>query len=247
MNSSIGNRIAWLACLMSFVIALGTAGFVLLEGWTLSDSFYMTLITVSTVGYGEIQELSPSGRLFTSLLIVTSMISMVCWTAGITSVLVSNNLSSTIQKQRELKMISKMSRHVVVCGGGVMARTAIAGLIQNGKQVVVITKDSEQVALIKRMFPTVSFVDDEPTGELAMADANILQAECLIAATESDYDNLLITITANSLGTKIKIVSYVTSNDIANKMQKVGATHVVCPMVLCGEHITSIVCDEVSV
>ena len=111
------------------VLIGGTCGFVLLEDWPLIDSFYMTLITISTVGYGEIHELSQIGRAFASGLICLSMVLMVWWTAGVTSVLVSNDLSGSLLKKKDLLMISKLTNHIVVCGGGIMARTIIAGLV----------------------------------------------------------------------------------------------------------------------
>jgi len=130
------------------------------------------------------------------------------------------------------------------CGGGVMARTVISGLIREAKKVVAIIEEPAQIELMRRLHPELSIVVADPKSELSLADANVLKAGYLVAAMESDYDNLLITITGSGLGTKIQILSCAMSNELANKMLKVGASRVICPMVLCGEHVTSLICVE---
>ncbi len=229
---------------MSMVIIFGTTGFALVEGWDLIDGLYMTLITISTVGYGEVQELSPHGRVFTSVLIILSMISLVYWTAGVTSLLVSSDLQGDLQRKRELKMVSKLRDHIVVCGGGVMARTVITGLIRQQKQVVAIMDQEDQIQMMKRIFPELLIIKSDPKCELSLADANILKANYLVAAMESDFDNLMVTITGNSLGIDIQILSCAMNNELAAKMLKVGASEVICPMVLCGEQVTSLICAQ---
>ena len=229
---------------MSTVIVVGTTGYALVEGWQLMDGLYMTLITISTVGYGEIQELSFQGRVFTSCLIILSMISLVYWTAGITSLLVSGDLTGDFRRKRELKMISKLRGHVVVCGGGVMARTVIAELARKNTALVVIAEEEEDVKQIKRMFPELTVLQSDPKSELSLADANVLNAKFLVAAMEEDFDNLLITITGAGLGTNIQIYSCAMNNELAARMLKVGATQVICPLVLGGNQVSNLIHEE---
>ncbi|MEM9410317.1 MAG: NAD-binding protein [Planctomycetota bacterium] len=228
---------AIIGCLLIF----GTCGYVLIEGWTVFDGLYMTVITLSTVGYGETQELSNSGRMFTAMLIGVSVVSMACWTAGITSVLVSGDLSGAFRKKKERKMIAKMKGHTVVCGGGVLARTVIDQLVRDDKELVCITNSKEDIDLLRRFHLDLPIIENDPKSELAMADANALAANYLIAAAESDYDNLLITITGRSLGTRIKVISCAQGNELASRMLKVGADEVICPLVLGGEHAAKMV------
>ena len=244
MANHVVTRVFSLSCALSAVLIGGTCGFVLLEDWPLMVSFYMTLITISTVGYGEVRELSLVGRAFASVLICLSMVSMVWWTAGVTSVFVSNDLSGRLLQKKELKMISNLAKHVVVCGGGILARTIVAGLTRDSKQVVVIENDQNKIDLLRRLYPDLLIVSGDPTSDLSLADANVLQASHLIAATESDHDNLLITITGSGLGTDIAVISCSLKGELANKMLKVGASEVVCPMVLCGEHVISVVAQQ---
>lgn len=217
------------------LLLVGACGYTIIEGWPLFDSLYMTIITLSTVGYGEEHELSQGGRLFTTLLISVAVILMACWTAAITSSLISDDLTGSFRKRKQRKMIANLSNHTVVCGGGVLAQTVIEQLVRNQKDVVVITNDAANIARINRLYPDVPLIEDEPTSELAMSDANMLSAGYLIAAAESDFDNLLITITGKGMGTDMMVISCAQAGDLASRMLKVGADEVICPFVLGGQ------------
>ena len=238
---SIGSIQRNATTFVAALVVFATCGFVIIEGWSFLDSIYMTLITLSTVGYGEAQPLTTNGRAFASLLVTVSLVSMACWTAGITSVFVSGEVSGRFQRQRELKMISKMNEHTIVCGGGTIATTIIRRLCANEKPVVVVTSDQAKVDAIKRVAPNACVVFDDPKSELAMADANILSAKYLIAAVESDFDNLLITITGKSIGTDIHVISCAQSTELASRMLKVGADEVICPQIIGGEHVAELI------
>lgn len=230
-----------LTTLVAILIVAGTCGYVLIEGWPLIDSIYMTVITLSTVGFGEVQELTPRGRIFTSVLITVSLILMACWTAGITSFLISGELTGRFQGQKEQRMISAMKDHTVVCGGGVTALTVISRLAAEGKSVVAITDDKTEVESIRRAAPEIPIIEDDPKSELAMVDSNVLSAKYLVAAVESDFDNLLITITGKGLGTNIRVISCAQNTALASRMLKVGADEVICPLVIGGEHVASLI------
>jgi voltage-gated potassium channel len=227
-------------CVAMLIIG-GTCGYVLIEGWPFADSIYMTLITLSTVGFGEVQELTPNGRLFTSLLITVSIVLMACWTAGITTILVSGELSGRFLMQKEKRMISRMTEHVIVCGGGVTALTVIGRMVAEGTPVVAITSDADEIESIKRIAPDMPVVCDDPQSEMALMDSNALAAKYLIAATESDYDNLLITISGKGLGNQMQVISFAHSTELASRMFKVGADEVICPLVIGGEHVAKLI------
>ncbi|TWU02164.1 potassium channel family protein [Stieleria varia] len=242
MNStSITRR---LSLFVAFLLVAATFGFVVIEGWPVADSVYMTVITLSTVGFGEVQELTPKGRMYTSVLIAISSVLMAGWTAGITSFLVSGQLTGRFQRQRDRKMISRMQDHVVVCGGGITALTVIAKLVGEGKQVVAIASATSEIEAIRQISPEIPVVEEDAKSELAMMDANILHAKYLVAATESDYDNLLVVITGKGMGTNIRVISFAHSTELASRMFKTGADDVVCPLVIGGEHVASLISDE---
>lgn len=219
------------------LIAAGTGGYVVIEGWSVIDSWYMTVITLSTVGYGEVAELSAAGRIFTCSLITFSVILMACCTAEFTSVLVSGQINGSFRTKKERRMISQMTDHTVVCGGGVTALTIIRKLAGQGVAVVAVTKEPEEIRTIRRFAPSVPIVEDDPKSELAMLDANLLNARNLVAASGSDFDNLLVTITGRGIGSKLHVVSFAHDSELASRMAKVGANEVICPQVLGGEHV----------
>lgn len=227
--------------LMVTLIMAGTVGFVLIEGWDFADSLYMTIITMSTVGYGETNELSAHGRAFASSLISISIVMMACWTASITSFLVNGQLTGQFYHLRAKKKMSQFEKHVVVCGGGAAARTLIQQLRSERKEIAVIVNEPSEIDMIKQFFPDVPLIESDPKSEMAMIDANVLNAAHLVAATESDFDNLLIVITGKGLGTDVKVISLAKSTELASRMMKVGADEVVCPLVIGGEHVASLI------
>ena len=231
----------------SLVLALviaGTMGYTLIEGWSIFDALYMTIITISTVGYGETHDLSPNGRIFTSILIPISVTLMACWTAEITSILVSGQISGKFKTQRERRMISAMNQHTIVCGGGVTALTVIRRLARAGTEVVAVTECPEEVTAIRRHAPNVPVVECDPKEEMALIDANLFQAKYLVAAVEADLDNLLITITGKGVGTDVQVISFAQSSELASRMTKVGADEVICPLVIGGEHVAALIESE---
>ncbi len=242
---STTRRLAKISTLLLGLLIVGTCGFVLVEGWPLFDGIYMTIITLSTVGYSETQDLSQTGRLFTSFLILISMFSMACWTAGITSWIVSGDLSGTFHKRKMSKMISKFSKHTIVCSNGLLGRTVIDELIKQNKEVVLITDSELESQFMKRMYPQVPVVQSDPTSEVALADGNILDAGVVVAATESDVDNLMIAITCRGLGTDVIVYCCAHSNEFASRMFKVGADKVICPNELGGKHVANLISEDV--
>ena len=237
------DRFLSLVSLMGGLIFIGTCGFAMIEQWSIFDSFYMTIITLSTVGYSETHDLTTIGRFFTSILIVSSMILMVYWSAGITSIFVSGELSGMFRRTKELRMISMLEDHVVVCGDNVMTRTIVAGLVQKQLPVVVVCNAGENANVLRRLFPDILMVEGDPRSELSLMDANVLAAKYLVAAMDDDMDNLLIAITGNGLGSHIKVYACAQDNDLATRLLKVGVHEVICPLVLGGEQVTNLICQ----
>jgi voltage-gated potassium channel len=229
---------------MSMLIALvlcGTCGFVLVEGWSLFDSFYMTVITLSTVGYGETNELSETGRLFTMFLIFGSMICVACWTAGITSLIVGGDMSGAFLQRRNLKMISQLFQHTVVCGSGLMAQTLVDKLVRSRQPVAILSNDTPSNSQLRKIYPSVPVIEGNPTSEMALFDANVLNAKYVVAALDSDYDNLLIAITCKGLGTDVKVLARADSADLASRMLKIGVDQVISPFELGGNHAAQLI------
>ena len=229
---------SWLAC----VLILGTIGYCLIEGWTAGEGFYMTVITMATVGYGETHELSQFGRLFTCVLIFFSIVSLSCWTACLTSLFVDREIIGALKQKKAKKMAKLMKNHAVVCGTGIMAQTVIAKLVRSKEKVVVIDQDLEALQEISRRYPGVVTIEAPAVDEFALADANVLDAKCILAVLDSDFDNLMISMTCKDLGTDVKVIARSDDFQVASRMSKIGVDNVICPFQLSGEEAAKLAC-----
>lgn len=227
----------WLVVL----IFVGTAGYCWIEGWCLSDAMYMSLITISTVGYGETQPLTESGRWFTGSLIFISLISMAIWTAILTSYIVERDLSGYFKEAKTRRMIAAMENHTVICGASQIALLVIERLSRQGTQLVLIDEDQDQLDSMKKRFRKLQVVCGSPVSELVLARANILLAKNVVAATESDLSNLLIGITCRDLGEHLNVIAESNDLGIANRMRKSGINEVISPFELGSQEIASCV------
>ncbi|MFK7817378.1 MAG: TrkA family potassium uptake protein [Planctomycetaceae bacterium] len=223
------------------VLLLGTFGYMVVEGWGFADSFYMTVITVSTVGYGETNTLSPDGRAFTSGLIFLSLVSMTGWSAVLTSFLVESDLSGNFQRRKTARMISQLKGHTIVCGTGLMAQAVIERLARKRTDVVVIDSDAEALDTLKKRFRRLLVLEGEGTNEMNLAKANVLEASHVVAATDSETDNLLIGITCKDMGPNLTVIARSNNISIANRMRKSGIDEVISPSQLGGERVTDLI------
>jgi voltage-gated potassium channel len=207
----------------------------------MADGFFMTVITMSTVGYGETHDLTVAGRCFTAILIFLCVISMTCWSAALTSFIVGNDLGGTFLKRRTQRMIDKLKQHTIVCGGGMMGQAVIAQLLRKRLPVVLIEKDAELVELMRKKFPRLLVLHGSATNELTLADANVLEAKHVVAVMHSEVDNLLVAITCKDMGHDIRV--YARSNDmtIANRLRKANADEVISPSHLGGNRIAELI------
>ncbi len=194
------RRLATIVLSLVLLIGAGTVGYVIVEKWSVADSFFMTVITLSTVGYGEINELSSSGRIFTSVLIFFGLCGMMIWTATLTGVIVEGDISGSYERSRINRMISKLKKHVIICGSDAMAQAVIEKVVRDKKPLVVVDDQPEGIERIKRRFQTPKIVTGRGTNELKLAEANVFEADTVIAAMESDIDNLLVGIACKDLG-----------------------------------------------
>ena len=240
-DSPLLLRLLRVLCFVVILTWLGTFGYMMLEGWPVADGFYMTVITLSTVGYGETQPLSPEGRWFTTLLIFLSLVAMTWFTAVITSFIIESDLSGSFVRRKVLRMISNLKGHTIVCGSGSMAQAVVERLAKKKVSVVVIDEDEAQLSTIARRFRRVLTVVGSPTSDLVLAEANVLNATSVVAALENEVDNLLVSISCKDMGHDISV--YARSNDfsIANRMRKAGVDEVISPSQLCGSHIAGLI------
>lgn len=222
----------WIAA----VLAIGTIGYVLIEGWDTHDGFYMSVITMATVGYSETRELSQAGRVFTCLLIFSSIVCLSCWTACLTGLFVELELSGVLGLKRAKKMAAAMTEHTIICGSGTMARTTLETLLRKQVDVVLIDSDADQLKQIRSRYPDLPIIESSAIDEMALASANILDAKYVVAALDSDFDNLMIAMTCKELGTDVQVIARSDDMQVASRMMKMGVERVICPFQLSGQH-----------
>lgn len=244
MNASVRRLLVALAVLMSLV-AIGAGGFYVLGGgrWHLADCVYMTVITLSTVGFGELSQMHevPGARPLTVLLIVSGVGALAYVQGNLTALLVEGVIGQAWRRNRMRKAIETLSGHVVVAGAGSTGKHVIEELIATGTPFVVIDRDQEHLERISTdlMQGRMLYVLGDATDDHALVEAGVARARGVVAALTHDKDNLFVTLSARSLNATARIVSKIVEDPAAAKMRKAGATSVVNPAMIGGRRMAS--------
>jgi voltage-gated potassium channel len=209
------------------VLAGGTFGYRWLEGWPLIECFYMTVITVSTVGFGEVHPLSSDGQLFTILLIFFGVTAAALSLTAIFEHFVLRGLNNLFGRNKMDKQIEKLNRHIIVCGYGRTGEYIARDLQKMHKPFVVLESDPERAKLMEK--EGVLYILGDPSDEDLLMSAGVSRAESLVAALPKDADNLFLTLNARSLNRDMHIIARVQDVDNSRKLIKAGANQVVSP------------------
>jgi voltage-gated potassium channel len=228
----------FIAFLLLFIFSIGVSGFMLIEKWAFFDSFYMTVITITTVGFGEIHKLSDVGRLFTSFLILGTFGTFAYLISTTTSLIASGELSREIKKYKLIDQINSMENHVVVCGMGRVGIQVASDLKFSGFQVIVIEEKIQDKGDLLDKYP---YVTGDATRDEVLNQANIEKARSLIACLPNDADNLFIVLTAKAINPNLQIISRSSQRSSVAKIKMAGAHHVIMPDSIGGTHMASIV------
>lgn len=198
----------------------------------------MTMITVATVGFGEIQPLSDSGKLFTIFLILASLATVAFYITMVTRLLLDGEWRKQYQLYRQGKQIAIMENHVIVCGYGRNGSQACAVLRQNHIPFVVIEQRQDYISSIKD--PDLLLLQGDATKDESLIEAGLLKARALISALPNDADNLFVVLTARQLSQKIIIISRASDDHSIKKLKIAGATNVIMPDKLGGANMASL-------
>jgi voltage-gated potassium channel len=232
---------AWLIVLVIAVIVVvtgGTLGFVWIEHYPPFDAFYMTLITISTVGYQEIHPLSFAGRIFNSFLIFFGVTIMLLAVGGMTQVIIELELTQYFGKRRTGKMIDKLQDHIIVCGFGRVGRGAARELQRASVPFLVVDKSEDRVewAIRDGMLAVLADATDDET----LRNAGVMRAKGLIATLASDADNLFVILSAKALKPGLQVSARVNSEQTERKMRLAGADHVFAPYDMTGNRMAQV-------
>jgi voltage-gated potassium channel len=220
-----GPRLA--VVLLVAVVAGGTAGYMLIEGWNVWDALYMTVTTVATVGYGEIHPLSPRGRLFTVVLILGGVGTAFYTVTLLATLVVEGGLHQRFERRRAARMLEQIKDHFIVCGYGRIGSIIAAELHQQGVPLAVIERDPERVRqAIDRGWLAL---EADASREEVLARAGIHRARGLITAVGTDAENVFTVLTARVMRPDLFIIARVESDDAEHKLRRAGADRVISP------------------
>ena len=228
MNPTRNLRISLLS-LIGLLIG-GTCGYVLIEGWPLIDSLYMTVITVSTVGFKEVFDLSPTGRLFTITLIIVG-VGFIAYGAGsIVQFMVEGQLRSILGRKKLENKISKLKNHYIICGYGRIGTHICRELSENPIPFVVVENVPSKIEKLNS--DGHLYVDGDATLDDTLIEAGIRNAKGLITAVTSDTENVYITLTARGLNPDLFILARASEEAAETKLKRAGASKVISPYVM---------------
>ena len=213
--------------LLSFIILFGIAGYMIVEDWGLHDAFYMTIITLSTVGYGEVIPLTKNGQLFSSILIIMGMFVAAYSFGMIGRTALEGELNRFRGISRMFKKIAALEDHIILCGYGRLAKFIIPDLLDSGCEVVVI--DSNPLAIIDLEGLGIPYVEGNAYEDDTLKQAGIGRARALLALLPNDSDNVFITLTARALNEKLSIISRTELLSGESKLRQAGANTVISP------------------
>ncbi len=221
-------------------MAVGIAGFVLIEGYPLIDAFYMTVITLATVGFTEVHPLSETGRVFTSLLILSNLGIFAFAVSTITDFFIEGDVRQLLRTYRRMQQINELSNHVIVCGYGRIGTQVVAELRAEGTPFVLIERENAE-AQQQASAGGLYLLEGDATEEQTLADAGIARARALIATLPKDADNLFVVLTARGMNPKLKIISRATQASAMPKLRQAGADYVILPERMGGTHMAALV------
>ena len=230
---NIKNRLLLVVLAIILVVLSGTLGYYLLFGGSkrIMDCLYMTIISITTVGYGEILEVSgnPAAELFTMVLITFGMGIILYGISTLTAFLIEGELSGMLRMKKMQKAIDKLHRHYLVCGGGETGLPVIEELVKNKEQVVLVESSEDNIARCGAAVENLLYVEGDATEDKNLIQAGIARAAGIAICLPSDKDNLYITMTARMLNRKIRIISRLVNVKLKAKLKKAGANSVVSP------------------
>jgi voltage-gated potassium channel len=229
--TNLNKIILWTFSLLSLLV-LGSLGYVILEGWPFFDSLYMTVTTLTTVGYGEIRPLTKVGRAYTIALILTGVGVMLYIIGAMARVMVEGEIQEALGKRKLRRHLKKLENHYIICGFGRIGQIIARQLREAGLGVVVVENDPEHLAKLEHL--GYSFVNGDATKEEVLLEAGIERAKGLVAVVSTDADNVYICLTARSLNPQLFIVARGQEPGSAKKLFQAGADRVESPHELGG-------------
>ena len=233
----IDRRIAFPLIGLAAITLFGALGYVLIEGWSPVDALYMSVITISTVGFGEVESLSPAGRIFTIVLIVFGVGAVFYLISILAEGFLEGQFRQIFQRSAMQRTIARLEGHVIVCGYGRLGRVVVEEITQAGKAVVVIDEDPGLEAELDASGHP--FVLGSAASDDILEAAHITSASALVVATSSEADGVFITLAARELNPKVRVYARGESEAGVRRLQRAGADQVTSPFQMGGARVAA--------
>lgn len=237
------RRVAYALAVLSAVLVVGTVGYMTIEGWNFLDALYMTVITVGTVGFREVNELSIGGTLFTMVLIIIGFGAIIFSLGTIIDFMVEGHFSGILEGRRMERRIAGMSGHHIVAGLGRVGSTVAEEYDRRGVPFVVIDVDEDALARARERGWV--YLRGDASAEDTLTHAGIERARSLVAALDTDADNLFVTLTARGMCATLFIVARSTASAAEAKLLRAGADRVITPTDIGGRRMAAMVLQPV--
>ena len=234
---SVPHLLIWFS-IISIIIIGGITGFMIIESFRFLDALYMTVITITTIGYMEVHPLSDSGRVFSIVLIITSFSSFTYALARLTQFIASGEMADYFKNKKIMTALEKLDGHVIICGFGRNGLQAAKTLQGHKVDFVIIDQQAER---IESYMPNMLCLVGDATDDEVLKKAGIERASSLICALPTDADNVFIVLSARSLNSKMRIISRASAATSIAKLKKAGANNVIMPDKIGGMHMATLV------
>ncbi len=233
------RRLLLIICVPSLLILAGTLSYHFIEGWSLFDSLYFTIVTLTTIGYGDLVPRSGGGKLFTMVLALGGVFTLFYLAADFLRVVITGEMRSVLGKQRMERTLAELKDHLIVCGYGRMGRFVCRDFAAHGLRFVIIDRDAE--ALANFSVPHGIAIHGDATSDDVLRSAGVERARALITVAAADADNLYITLSARLLNERLFIVARAETEAAQQKLERAGANRVVSPYIIGGSRVAQAV------
>ena len=228
-------RIYYVLLALAGALVLGTVGFHLVEGWSLTDSFYVTVQTMTTVGYGDLPPTTYHGRVFAILIMLIGAGGVALAVSTIVQSVVKWELVSALDRRRLSRKMNKLADHYIICGSGRVGAQVVKDLLAANETCIVIENDEQRAAGLANQGLTVLVGD--ATLEESLFSVGVDRAKGLAACLPNDADNVYVVLTARDLNPKLRIVARAVDSQGEAKLVRAGANHVVAPTMIGGHRL----------
>jgi voltage-gated potassium channel len=235
------QRLLKAVALLLFCAFCGTVGYMLIEGRSFSDAFFLSMIVISTVGMNEVGPLSLEGRVFTSIFIAANLVVVTYIVSIFTRYLFEGELQTILKNIMQKQHVKEMHHHIIVCGFGRYGRKVCEHLEANNiRNFLIIEREKNKVLEKYPDLSQISFIEGDATADDILKQAGIEKARAVITSLTEDAGNVYVTLTARELNPTIKIVARASGEAVANKLYRAGANYVVMPDVMGGMYMANL-------